>query len=169
MFEFILGTNKNDVVEGSSDAEYLNAFAGDDTINGGGGGDVLVGADGADRFVFSSPSDPSFKGDGKSGLVDAILDFTSGKDRIDLSHLVPEMTHELTFTGSTPKPYSVYYQLGCNLESNPMMRNALPSYCHTERSVTLMVDLDGDVQEEADFMIFLIKTTSVSESDLILS
>ena len=79
----INGLNGADDIAGGSGADTLNGgngqdfVAGDngaDTINGGAGNDFLVGGNGADTFVISEGSG-----------FDAIADFGTGNDRIDLS------------------------------------------------------------------------------------
>ena len=65
---------------GNSLANILNGNAGKNILNGGAGNDVLKGGAGADTFVF----DTALRDTG----VDAILDFTSGVDRIALDDAI---------------------------------------------------------------------------------
>jgi Ca2+-binding RTX toxin-like protein len=56
---------------------------GNDTLIGGPGNDTLTGGSGNDTFVFSALSDTAVS------APDTITDFTSGKDKIDLSAIDP--------------------------------------------------------------------------------
>ncbi|MEY9131932.1 uncharacterized protein YbdZ (MbtH family) [Bradyrhizobium diazoefficiens] len=65
-----------DYFRGSSQADEINLFEGNDVLNGGGGSDTLAGGAGADTFVFDlaalTPAQPG------SGTVDHILDYDQG-------------------------------------------------------------------------------------------
>jgi serralysin len=71
--------NGNDVLLGGAGADTLLGGNGDDVLNGGAGQDRLTGGSGADIFVFAK--------DAVDGLIDTIVDFKSGVDKIDLSAL----------------------------------------------------------------------------------
>ena len=71
-----------DDLRGGAGSDVIVGFSGADVIRGGGGSDALYGGSGADTFVFSAVSDSTL------AAYDAIGDFTSGSDRIDLSALV---------------------------------------------------------------------------------
>ncbi|WP_269076711.1 MULTISPECIES: M10 family metallopeptidase C-terminal domain-containing protein [unclassified Pseudomonas] len=79
--DLIVGNDANNILEGGD---------GNDVIHGGRGWDKLWGGKGADTFVYGSPTDSSmFNG------VDTIMDFESGKDKIDVSGI-------RTVTGGKP-------------------------------------------------------------------
>lgn len=65
-----------DQIQGQWGRDILHGEQGNDRLDGGGGADVLWGGEGADVFVFS----------GRHGR-DRIMDFTTARDRIDLSAL----------------------------------------------------------------------------------
>jgi Ca2+-binding RTX toxin-like protein len=80
---YINGGMGNDVLTGGVNRDFLVGGAGSDTLDGqegddsfigGGGNDTITGGAGADLFIFA----------GTPG-TDAITDFVSGTDRIDLS------------------------------------------------------------------------------------
>jgi hypothetical protein len=86
----IAGRNGNDFLEGFGGNDTLNGGAGDDVLAGGAGADILIGGPGADRVIF----DTTALSDGSVGIVDRILDFTSGQDQLDL--------HLITSAGQAP-------------------------------------------------------------------
>ncbi|MEA3042619.1 MAG: hypothetical protein QOH47_457 [Sphingomonadales bacterium] len=72
----------------SNGAQSLGGNAGNNVIRGGGGTDRMTGGAGADTFVFAAVGDSqvaALRSDGVKFMPDAILDFTSGQDKIDLS------------------------------------------------------------------------------------
>jgi hypothetical protein len=73
----LIGGVGADILTGGAGADSLSGGVGNDTLNGGLGNDVLNGGSGSDHFVF----DKSLA----VGVVDTILDFVGGEDRIDLS------------------------------------------------------------------------------------
>ena len=64
---------------GTSEADFLSAGDGDDTLIGGSGNDFLIGGNGADRFVLTAPDAGS--------SFDVIDDFEVGTDVVDVSNL----------------------------------------------------------------------------------
>jgi Ca2+-binding RTX toxin-like protein len=81
------GSSGNDSLDGGDGADVLSGSSGDDSLTGGagadwimGGGDrdILTGGLGDDVFVFTSVSNS------RAGSADAIRDFASGEDMIDL-------------------------------------------------------------------------------------
>jgi Ca2+-binding RTX toxin-like protein len=81
-FELRAGAARADlhVVSGAAD-DLLTSGRGDDRIEGGLGGDTMKSGAGRDVFVYNHVADSS--GD----VTDAILDFVSGKDKIDVTGL----------------------------------------------------------------------------------
>lgn len=69
----LLGAAGNDLLRGEAGDDRLIGGAGADTLVGGEGQDVLAGGAGADAFVLETPL---------PGVVDRILDFASGEDRL---------------------------------------------------------------------------------------
>lgn len=72
----LTGGSGNDLIWGGKGLDTLFGGAGDDILVDGAGNDTLWGGAGADIFVFE-----------KDGLIDEIMDFQLGLDRIDLSAL----------------------------------------------------------------------------------
>ena len=70
----IYAARGDDTIEGGLGNDMVMAGLGDDVITGGAGHDNLTGGAGSDRFVFAPGSG-----------VDAVLDFRSGMDVIDIS------------------------------------------------------------------------------------
>lgn len=105
-----LGTRGNDVFDesGESEAYYINAGMGDDTITGGLANDFLVGGAGNDRLNGREGADSFIGGAGNDIFVfsgapgnDRILDFVGGTDKIDLSAFgITEDNVQSTQTGS---------------------------------------------------------------------
>jgi Ca2+-binding RTX toxin-like protein len=75
--ENVIGGSGNDVLAGDGVANRLDGGGGDDRLSGGQGRDVMIGGAGIDTFVFKA-------GDSAASLYDAIADFVTGVDRIDL-------------------------------------------------------------------------------------
>ncbi len=69
----LLGGAGDDLLLGEAGDDRLLGGAGADTLIGGAGQDVLMGGGGADHFVLEAPL---------AGVVDRILDFVSGEDRL---------------------------------------------------------------------------------------
>ncbi|MGD9864959.1 MAG: M10 family metallopeptidase [Pseudodonghicola sp.] len=73
-----------DKLQGGDGNDILRGGAGKDLLIGGDGKDILFGGGGADVFRFSKISDST-----PNRRADHIRDFTSGRDQIDLSELIP--------------------------------------------------------------------------------
>ena len=86
----LYGGNGNDILYGENGNDRLEGGAGADRLYGGGGADKLYGGDGNDLFIFTRASDSL------PALRDLIGDFTSGRDKIDLSAL-DSAAHPLHF------------------------------------------------------------------------
>jgi Ca2+-binding RTX toxin-like protein len=72
--ERIIGSNFNDQITGSYEANTIEGGAGNDTLNGGYGDDVLSGGIGADQFVFDAHNGKDIVSDFKASQGD-VLDF----------------------------------------------------------------------------------------------
>ncbi|MFB2550697.1 calcium-binding protein [Ensifer soli] len=75
------GNGGADLLAGGAGNDTLAGGAGNDTLRGDAGRDTLAGGAGADRFVFRATGDSG----AVAGRADAILDFQTGLDRIDLA------------------------------------------------------------------------------------
>jgi len=73
------GAAGNDTISGGSGADTLFGNAGDDTLLGGAGVDALTGGTGSDIFKLAAVSDSS------GASVDAIADFASADDQIEIA------------------------------------------------------------------------------------
>ncbi len=71
----IQGNNGNDDLYGEGGNDIIAGNSGDDRITGGAGGDRMTGDQGNDVFIFTAIE----------AQTDVIVDFTRGRDRIDLS------------------------------------------------------------------------------------
>ncbi|RBR03508.1 hypothetical protein FVER53590_28983 [Fusarium verticillioides] len=85
------GGDGNDLSWGGSGNDILNGGAGNDMLSGGSGNDRLTGGSGADRFEYwlnNAVKSVNFSSEfGK----DAITDFTSGTDKIDMRTIFERM------------------------------------------------------------------------------
>jgi hypothetical protein len=80
----IWGGAGGDRIQGNSGNDDLYGEAGNDTIFGGSGDDRITGGAGADRMDGGSGND-TFIFTAIDSAIDVIVDFTRGRDRIDLS------------------------------------------------------------------------------------
>ena len=107
--EAAIGGAGNDLLVGNAIDNLLEGGAGNDIIFGGGGGDELLGGAGADTFVFGTANYSLYT------APDWIMDFTSGKDKIDLSGLAEFASGSATlnfvngFTGHAGDVILAYY------------------------------------------------------------
>jgi len=79
----LAGGESGDYLDGGQGADRLNGGEGDDVLVGGAGKDSLIGGVGADKFDFNAISDSR----ATAGKSDAITDFMTGVDKIDLSDI----------------------------------------------------------------------------------
>jgi Ca2+-binding RTX toxin-like protein len=90
VIENAFGGRGADTLSGNSVANRLSGNGGNDALNGGAGDDVLCGGAGRDKLTGGAGGDLfDFDRAAHSGVTaatrDAIMDFTRGADRIDLS------------------------------------------------------------------------------------
>jgi serralysin len=89
--ENVIGSDFNDVINGSGDANMLNGGGGDDTLTGGGGTDTIYGGVGNDDLNGGSSKDDLFGEDGDDtfrvtgGDFGDNVDGGNGTDLLDLS------------------------------------------------------------------------------------
>lgn len=136
----IYGSNKFDVITGGDD---------NDKIYGYGGSDTLIGGKGNDLFIYQSINDSL------CSSPDTIMDFETGRDKIDISALSK-------INGNTIEIKLV--------DSFSQQKNELIVKCNYNKSQNLtssnlMLDHDGDGQ--ADFLINAFGIIN-PETDLIL-
>jgi serralysin len=86
VIENATGGQGNDLILGNDVANELHGGAGDDVIAGGKGADTLWGGKGSDVFVYGNVSESSWPTD-----PDQIMDFESGKDKVDISGIRQEL------------------------------------------------------------------------------
>lgn len=106
------GGDGNDRLEGGDGDDYLHGGAGDDVLISGLGKDGLRGGPGADVFIFLRPEDSaSRKLDTNSKEysvdMDAIYDFESGVDKVDISSFYRE-TRAVSRFSEIPEKFSNY-------------------------------------------------------------
>jgi Ca2+-binding RTX toxin-like protein len=77
------GDQGRDILLGGSGSDYLSGGRDSDILDGGNNQDALEGGEGNDRFVFTGNASQASSLD----FPDAIADFETGKDKIDLSGL----------------------------------------------------------------------------------
>ena len=77
----LYGESGRDRLMGGADDDYLDGGKGRDKLSGGDDADILHGGNGADRFILAKVTQST------PDAPDTILDFTSGKDQIDLSQI----------------------------------------------------------------------------------
>ena len=141
---------------GQGGADTLLAGAGDDRLEGGLGTDWLGGGTGADVFVFASLADSrlsALRSDGHKIRPDAIADFASGIDKIDLS--------ALDAASGTPGDQAFTF-IGANAFSG--QAGELRYESHGDHQF-IFADLDGD--RYADFQIVAV-TPMLQATDFIL-
>lgn len=92
--DLIRGGDDKDVVRGGAGDDIINGDAGNDLILGGDGDDLLYGGSGNDRIRAGAGDDIVRTGRGKDIVVlddgfgtDRVINFTDGRDRIDLRNL----------------------------------------------------------------------------------
>jgi Ca2+-binding RTX toxin-like protein len=88
-FEVIFGSNFNDIVIGTDNAETISGLNGNDQLFGNGGNDTLIGGDGDDLLVGGTGLDTYFGGNGNDNMVNTAsanaFDGGAGSDMVDYS------------------------------------------------------------------------------------
>ena len=110
--DLLLGDSGNDILEGGSGNDTLDGGSGQDVLFGGSGNDILIGVGGADWMQGGAGNDVfSYQdaSDSNSSGWDRIIDFTQGKDKIDLSDLLGPTTN-LAWGDRTAAANAVWYQ-----------------------------------------------------------
>ncbi|MGQ9365299.1 hypothetical protein [Azospirillum sp. ST 5-10] len=79
-FLIVSGSDEDDALAGTADADFLMAGGGSDSIDAGAGSDIVAGGDGVDRFVAGAGSDLFFGGEG----VDRVV-FAGARDGYEIS------------------------------------------------------------------------------------
>lgn len=155
--DYTLGNNiENLTLNGSTNIagtgnKLLNKLvgnAGNNSLNGSIGNDTLTGGDGNDIFVFNS------KLNGKSN-VDAITDFSSGADSIELDH-------------SIFKKLSVSTQLDSVFHIGSKAENTTDLIVYNNTNGNLYYDADGSGKGTAVLFATLTGAPTISASDIYL-
>ena len=141
--DMVYGKRDDDRLDGGGGNDRLYGGFGDDVLTGGTGRDVLTGGKGTDVFVFASCDDSPVD----AARPDRIVDFTVGRDSIDLAGLSPG---RLDFIGAEP-----FSGTAGELRSEVVGRSTLVS-----------VDCDGD--GAADFVLQLLGAPELTADDFIL-
>lgn len=154
--EDAIGGAGNDVIGGNDAINYLKGGDGNDSLNGAGGGDREEGDAGADIFVFTAVEDSTgytMRSDGKKGLPDVAIDFTSGTDKIDLSAID-------AVTGTGANDAFTFIGTGAFTHQPGELR-----YDIADGWIHIYGDVDGD--GHADLQI-LAKGTQILVTDFVL-
>lgn len=129
---------------GSNAGNHLTGGSAADVLTGGRGADVLTGGAAADRFVFASPRDSTH------ARPDAMVDFESGVDQIDLFSID-------AVTGGTDNAFTFIGEAAFS---------AAGQLRYSESSGRVEGDIDGDGQ--ADLVISLSNLPGLTSADFIL-
>ncbi len=145
----LTGSGGDDYLESGNGKDTLRGGAGMDTLLGEGGGDVIRSGAGTDIFRYEDVTDST------PGAADVIVDFSTGKDTIELDRIDanPASSDDDAFDFIGSGPFS----------NTP---GELRIVQGTIRSgfTTVSADVDGD--GTADLLIRLANRPSVTEDDL---
>jgi Ca2+-binding RTX toxin-like protein len=148
--DFLEGDAGADVLSGGAGRDFLYGGSGNDRLQGGTGIDDLYGGTGADKFIFN---DGEFGGMSRS-TADYIADFSRLQgDKIDL-HLVDAVT------GGVDDAFSFIGNANFSGVAGQLR------YFISNGDTFVQGDVNGDGQ--ADFLIFLEGTHSLSTVDFVL-
>ncbi len=133
---------------------------GDNVLEGGVGNDTLTGGDGADTFLFAYPLlSTSFDAEASTGHVDAITDFESGVDSIELQSAFFSALFPL---GGGALPAS-------NLAIGPAAVESNDYLVYDPATGRLYYDPDGNGANQAFLFATLPAGTALEASDISLS
>ena len=111
--DLLFGGSGNDVVGGGTGNDLLLGGDGNDSLTGGLGADLLTGGSGQDHFIYLQATDSPV-----AAGWDRILDFTQGKDKIDLAAFRNGSSDlDLVWRGedpAVPGAWGVWYHNGWN-------------------------------------------------------
>lgn len=105
--------------------------------------------------------------------IDTILDFSRSEgDRIDFSLVSIGLGRTLSFSGTVPTPYSIYYSVGVDPDHNVLLGTRLINQTRGD-GITLFADLDGNPQSPEMMTViwgwvYDDPLTGVMDSDLIV-
>jgi subtilisin family serine protease len=108
--DFLFGGKGSDTLQGGRGDDSLNGGNGSDVLTGDGGKDTLTGGLGADTFVLRSNSPVS-----DPAVADAIADFNSFEDAIELTDNLTEADLTLETVSGTPNTIIKIRQSGAIL------------------------------------------------------
>ena len=126
------------VITGTNGRDFLKGTSNSDDITGRWGGDWLYGGRGYDKFIYTSIYDsPAFGPKGYLPLncssCDVILDFSQGKDKIDLTAILGDQN--LLWGNTSPIAQGVWYaKIGGNTH---IFVDTLGSRCLPEMQIIL--------------------------------
>ena len=144
----IIGNNGANILAGGGGSDNLRGLDGNDLLDGGRGQDFLEGGAGADTFRFE------FETDSALGAADAIFDFVSGTDKIDLALIDADSgavgDQAFTFLGSA----------AFSGRAGELRAESIGNTTH------IIGDVNGD--GVADLHIILYNTAGVTAGDFIL-
>lgn len=151
----IVGTNGDDVMDGTPGRDVVLGLDGDDTIRGLGGNDVLCGNDGGDRIAGGAGDDLVYGGYNGERRHGEYLYFTGdtisggrGDDLLDLGddHRHPGVTHigdeTLTYADS---PTGVHLDLGENRATGEGHDRIVPLHLTTDQRLIILGSPHDDV------------------------
>jgi Ca2+-binding RTX toxin-like protein/peptidoglycan/xylan/chitin deacetylase (PgdA/CDA1 family) len=155
------GLAGNDILIGGAGADTLLGGAGNDALRGDGGNDILNGGAGADRMAGGSGSDrfvwSAMEDFGTLALGDAITDFRSGQDKLDLSAI------DANIGADGNQAFAFLAAQGANFTAAGQLR-----YVHDAAANKTYVEGNVDAGLTADFRISLDTIVPLKQADVIL-
>ncbi|WOH51820.1 LuxR C-terminal-related transcriptional regulator [Bradyrhizobium sp. sBnM-33] len=143
----IRDTGGDDTIYGGSGSDTINGNNGNDTIFGGYNGDQLPGSKDDDIFVYLSAIDSNCT------QFDTIIDFTSGKDKINLAAFGALAFLHMTSASKSVPPHTLAWIY------NPASNETIIYVNPTDRSL--------DIGDPGLLEIHLQGVVSVAESDFV--
>ncbi|MGJ8547386.1 MAG: CAP domain-containing protein [Sulfitobacter sp.] len=118
--DFLKGGTSDDILNGGTGNDSLSGNLNDDTLNGGAGNDLLKGGGDADQLSGGAGNDTLKGGSGSDVFIfesghDVILDYTPGKDVIELDDGLSSRSIAALLNGSVSQsPNGVVIDFGGN-------------------------------------------------------
>jgi Ca2+-binding RTX toxin-like protein len=144
------GGNFNDVLTGSSAANFLFGGAGDDTLNGGAGMDRLEGGTGSDQYRFANPANAN---------ADTVVGFASAVDKIALdNHVFGALGATGNFSAGDAR-----FNAGAGFTSG---RDASDRVIYNTSTGQLFYDADGNGSGAAQLIATLQGAPALAATDI---